>query len=226
MSAVPPFPAQPPAAPVDTLEARWIVPGPLEAEVRGWFARFPAATEARDDIYLLWPRLPGLAVKLRNGRTLEVKSYLGSSGVLDLPYGGQGRLEWWRKSSFPFDAESQDAVSQPGAKPAGWITVRKKRRSSWFPLPPASQDRSVVRRGKETGCMAELTEADVASEHWWTVGLEATGPAESLRPAVQHAVTSLFAQPLPAWTELDLDSSRSYAEWLLLRTDVALKAAD
>jgi len=104
MTVTPPFPAQPPAEQVDTLEARWIVPGPLESSVRDWFARFPAAAEAREDAYLLRPRLPGLAVKLRDGRTLDVKSYLGSPGILDLPGGGQGRMEYWRKSSFPYDA--------------------------------------------------------------------------------------------------------------------------
>ena len=46
---------------MDTLEVRWIAAGPLVTAVRQWLERFPTATEARDDAYLLWPRLPGLS---------------------------------------------------------------------------------------------------------------------------------------------------------------------
>ena len=40
---------------VHSLEVRWIFPGQLEAAVAGWFARFPARTESREDTYLLDP---------------------------------------------------------------------------------------------------------------------------------------------------------------------------
>jgi len=86
-------PAEDPAAgPVDSLEVRWTVPGQLPPAMLGWFARFPAGTETGQDAYLVQPRLRGLSVKLRDGGALEVKSYLGSPGILDLP-GGCGRLE-------------------------------------------------------------------------------------------------------------------------------------
>ena len=75
--------------------------------------------------YLLGPRLGGLSVKLRDAGTLDAKSYLGSPGILDLPGRGRGRLESWRKWSFPYDPEGQE-----GATPAGWVIVRKRRRSS------------------------------------------------------------------------------------------------
>jgi hypothetical protein len=35
-----------------TLEVRWIFPGQLETALAGWFARFPAQTESREDTYL------------------------------------------------------------------------------------------------------------------------------------------------------------------------------
>jgi len=118
----------PPPRPVDSLEMRWIVPGALGPPVREWFARFPARTEAREDLYLVWPRLDGLSVKLRNGQTLDVKSYSGSPGILGLPVRGPGRLEWWRKWSFAND------VADPAlTMPPGWVRVRKARRSH---LPP------------------------------------------------------------------------------------------
>ena len=55
--------AEPPQSPVTeavrSLEVRWICPGRLEAQVAGWFARFPARMELREDIYLLEPLWPG-----------------------------------------------------------------------------------------------------------------------------------------------------------------------
>ena len=42
-----------------SLEVRWIFPGQLEAAVAGWFGRFPARTESREDTYLLEPGWAG-----------------------------------------------------------------------------------------------------------------------------------------------------------------------
>jgi hypothetical protein len=55
--------AEPPGRPVTegvrSLEVRWIFPGQLETAVAGWFGRFPAQTESREDTYLLDPQLGG-----------------------------------------------------------------------------------------------------------------------------------------------------------------------
>src|SRR4029077_4465649 len=80
--------AEPPESPVteavSSLEVCWIFPGQLQAAVAGWFGRFPAAVESREDTYLLDPRLPGLSVKVRGGGALEVKAYRGSPGILEV----------------------------------------------------------------------------------------------------------------------------------------------
>ena len=59
--------AEPPQSPVTeavrSLEVRWIFPGQLEAAVAGWFGRFPAGTESREDTYLLDPQVPRLSAK-------------------------------------------------------------------------------------------------------------------------------------------------------------------
>ena len=115
---------------VRSLEVRWIFPGRLEAAVAGWFGRFPAETESRQDTYLLNPPLRGLSVKVRGGGALEVKAYRGSPGILEVPGRARGRLEAWQKWSFPFsplrpgsgdparlDAGTQKAAYQP--VPAG-----------------------------------------------------------------------------------------------------------
>ena len=53
-------PEGPVAEAVRSLEVRWIFPGQLEGAVAGWFGRFPAGTESRQDTYLLDPQLRGL----------------------------------------------------------------------------------------------------------------------------------------------------------------------
>ena len=197
----------PVTGPVDSLEVRWIAPGPLRTAMREWFARFPAETERREDIYLLQPRLRGLSVKLRDHGALDVKACLGSPGVPGLP--ARGRPESWRKWSFPCDPPDP-----AGAAPAGWITVRKHRLSSWFPLTASRDPGPAPQEAGRPGCAVELTEFHVRSETWWTLGFEATGPA-GLRPdALRQAASLVFAQPLPAGVELGLDNSWSYAQWL------------
>jgi len=114
---------------VRSLEVRWIFPGQLRTAVVGWFGRFPAETESRDDPYLLYPRSRGVSVKLRAGGTLDVKVYRGSPGTLDVAGQARGRLEVWQKWAFPFDRPSQDS-----GRPAGWRPVSKKRLISRFSL--------------------------------------------------------------------------------------------
>jgi hypothetical protein len=47
-----------------SLEVRWIFAGRLEAAVAGWFGRFPARVESREDTYLLDPLLPDAVTSL------------------------------------------------------------------------------------------------------------------------------------------------------------------
>ena len=112
---------------VRSLEVRWIFPGQLEPAVADWFERFPAATEWREDTYLLNPDLRGLSVKVRGGGALEVKVYRGSPGILEVAGRARGRLQSWQKWSFPFSP-----LRQNSGDPAGWRTVRKRRRISRF----------------------------------------------------------------------------------------------
>jgi hypothetical protein len=112
-----------------SLEVRWILPGELAGVVAGWFARFPAETTVLEDAYLLDPHLPGLSVKVRERRALEVKVYRGSPGLLEVAGRARGRLESWQKWSFP-----HGPASLGGADPAGWRRVSKRRRISRFSL--------------------------------------------------------------------------------------------
>ncbi len=191
----------PTAGPVDSPEVRWIVPGQLPSAMLEWFARFPAGTETRQDAYLLQPRLRGLSVKLRDGSALDVKSYLGSPGVLDLPGGGRGRLESWRKWSFPSGLPGPGGADLPG-----WVVVGKTRCGSWFPLASRPDLAQVRPPAAVAGCMAELTEIRVHRQAWWSVGFEAAGPVRLRRGALEHAAGLVFARALPPEVQFSLET--------------------
>jgi hypothetical protein len=191
---------------VRSLEVRWIFPGQLEATVAGWFARFPVERETREDSYLRYPRLPGLSVKIRGGRALEVKMFRGSPGVLEVAGRAHGRLESWQKWSFPCGR-----ASPGGAEASGWTPVSKQISRVWL----ASGLPSVRAPGGEVpACTVELTGVRMGGEPWWTLGFEATGPEDLLRGELEASAALVFAQPLPGGIAPSADTSRSYAEWL------------
>ena len=194
---------------VRSLEVRWIFPGQLETAVAGWFGRFPAATESREDIYLLDPQLRGLSVKVRGGGALEVKAYRGSLGILEVAARARGRLESWQKWSFPFSPFSQDSGGPPG-----WSAVFKRRRISRFSLASGPIEARAQGQGQEPRCEVELTEVRVRGQDWWTLGFEATGPSNLLRSELEATAALVFAQAQPNGVELGPGESRSYAEWL------------
>jgi hypothetical protein len=205
--------AEPPHSPVTeggcSLEVRWIFPGRLQAAVAGWFGRFPAGTESRQDSYLLDPHLPGLSVKVRGGGALEVKAYRGSPGILEVPGRARGRLESWQKWSFPFSPPHPD-----GRAAAGWTPVRKSRRISRFSPASGQVAARAPRVDGEPRCEVELTEVRTHGQDWWTLGFEATGPASLLRSTLEATAALVFARALPGGVEPGPDESTSYAQWL------------
>ena len=194
---------------VRTLEVRWILRGELAGVVAGWFARFPAETTALEDVYLLDPHLPGLSVKMRGRRALEVKVYRGSPGLLEVAGRARGRLESWQKWSFP-----HGPASLGGADPAGWRRVSKRRRISRFSLTGGLAGASGLGWGARPGCAVELTDVHAAGGAWWTLGFEATGPPDVLRGELEAAAALVFALTPPDGLELGMGDSRSYAAWL------------
>jgi hypothetical protein len=185
---------------VPTLEVRWILPGQLDTAGAYRLAGSSPEMESREDVYLLDPDLDGLSVKVRAGGALEVKVFRGSPGILDIPRRARGRLQYWQKWSFPFGSPSRDS-----ADPGGWRRVGKQRRISRFAA------------GGETRCSVEITELRMPYQDWWSLGLEATGPAERLRTALEATAELVFTRPLPGGVELRLEDSSSYAEWLRSR---------
>jgi len=193
---------------VPSLEVRWILPGRLDTAVAAWFEASVFLMESREDAYLLRPDLGALSVKVRGGRALEVKAFLGSPGILDLPGRARGRMEHWQKWSFPFRPVSPD-IGQAD----GWGRVGKQRRIIRFSL----TGERIACAGESAGeaqCAAELTELRMQHRDWWSIGLEATGPAGLLRAALEAAAAQVFTQALPSGVKLRMADSVSYAEWL------------
>ena len=205
--------AEPPGSPVTdgvrSLEVRWIFPGQLDTAVARWFAHFPARMESREDTYLLDPQLRGLSVKVRGGSALEVKVYRGSAGNLEVPGRARGRIQSWQKWSFPVSPLRRDS-----GDPAGWQPVRKRRRISRFALASRPIEAPAPGLDGEPRCAVELTEVCTHGQDWWTLGFEATGPADLLGSELHATAALVFAQALPGVVEPGMDDSGSYAEWL------------
>ena len=197
-----------------SLEVRWIFRGQLADATAAWFERFPAEMTAVEDTYLLEPYLPGLSVKVRGARALEVKVYQGSLGLLRAAGRVCGRVESWKKWSFP-----HGPATQPSGNRAGWRPVSKRRRISWFSLAGEPFPAGVHGLGEEPRCAVELTEARVGGAAWWTLGFEATGPVGLHRSGLESAAAVVFAQALPYGVKLGLKDSTSYQQWLRQRPD-------
>ncbi len=197
---------------LSTVEVRWILPGELDAPVAGWFRRFPGWTESREDAYLIRPVLRGLSVKLRAGRELQVKLCYGCPGNLYAAGRARGRLESWRKWSFPFGP-----LGPYDAGPPAWSVVHKRRRISQFRLASGRIMAGNPGRATEPSCAVELTEVSSGSETWWSLGFEATGPADLLSSTLQRTAALVFARALPANVEFDMSHCQSYADWLSRR---------
>jgi hypothetical protein len=197
---------------LSTVEVRWILPGQLDAAIAGWFRPFPAWTESREDAYLIYPVLRGLSVKIRAGRALEVKVCHGCPGILDAAGRARGRLESWRKWSFPCGP-----LGPYDGGPSAWTVVHKRRRISQFRLASGRIMAGIPGQATEPSCTVELTEVSSGSEAWWSLGFEATGPADLLLSMLQGTAALVFARALPADVELDMNQCQSYADWLSRR---------
>lgn len=194
---------------VRSLEVRWIFPGQLQDAVAGWFSQFPAAVEAREDTYLLEPQLHGLSVKIRGGMALEVKAYHGSPGRLDVAGRDLGSMESWQKWSH-----SCGPLSQGSGDAACWRPVRKTRRITQFRVAGGRTVARAPEEGDEPRCDVELAEIRTAGQDWWSLALEATGPASLVRSTLEATATLVLAQDLPGELRPGPHECRSYAEWL------------
>ena len=190
-----------------SLEVRWIIGGVLPPEMIVWFGPFPGGIELRRDSYLVSRTSSDTAVKIRGDSQLDVKVYGRSPDLLTVPGRAQGRLEWWRKWSFPLRPATEDTEL------AGWASVQKVRRIQFFSLEGRPIPTAATATG-EDACAVELTNVSVGRDRWWTLGFEATGPSRALVDGLKQSASLVFEHPLPGDLELDVADSTSYSGWL------------
>ena len=193
-----------------TVEVRWFLEGPPPEVAQRWFEGLAGTPdlEARTDRYVRPMSPDGLGVKWREGK-LEVKRLAEALGEARFHEHVAGRVERWRKWSFPL------AEAAALAHPAGdWLNVAKARRVCYFSAPPDRPLRPLG-EGEQTthGCGLELGEVRVGDSVWWSVCLEAFGPDEAALPDRLHRVAArVFAEGPP---DLPPEAALSYPAWLL-----------
>lgn len=177
---------------IDSLEARWFVPGPLAPEASDWFERLGSeiAPEARTDRYLIPTESDDLGLKVREG-TVQAKQRIGAIGVRPLAPEATGRIEAWRKWTLGRAEHSPEA---------GWADVAKVRRQ-----------RALVLLARGARCALELSEVYVGDSRWWSVCLEASGESPHARWMALRAASRRW---LPSAPPLPAEASMGYPAWL------------
>ncbi|MGA9161712.1 MAG: hypothetical protein WB297_12730 [Actinomycetota bacterium] len=195
-----------------TLEVRWIRRGALTAPMVEWFGALGEDDETREDVYLVGESIRGLSVKIRGGAQLDLKVAQGTRGILDVEGRAEGEIESWQKWAFPLPSALAGDIASPG-----WVTVRKIRhirRFSHADVVPAERALDGI---DAPWCAVELTDVSVDDEPWWTLGFEATGPAEALQGTIDAAAALVFGDRIPDTEELTAADSTSYTDWLRTR---------
>jgi hypothetical protein len=145
------------------------------------------------------------------GRGSGDKAYRDSPGILEVAGRAHGRMDSWQKWSFPASPPSPDSGDPPD-----WTPVAKRRRVSQFSRASTPIVAPAAGLGQRQ-CEVELTGVRTRGQDWWTLGFEATGPADLPRSELQATAALVFAQALPAGVQPGPDQSRSYAQWLSQR---------
>ncbi|HUY44704.1 MAG TPA: hypothetical protein VMV92_03105 [Streptosporangiaceae bacterium] len=81
--------------------------------------------------------------------------------------------------------------------PADWRPVRKRRRISRFSLASGQIVARAPGLGQGPRCEVELTEVRTRGQDWWSLGFEATGPADLLRGALKATAALVSPRPCP-----------------------------
>ena len=195
-----------------TLEVRWIRPGTLTPAMIDWFGASDGDVERREDVYLVGRHIRGMSVKIRGGSQLDLKVARGTQGILDVQGRAAGEMESWQKWAFPLPSRPAGDVESPE-----WITVRKVRHLRWFSYADGVSFERALDGIDAPWCAVELTDVSVDDEPWWTLGFEATGPAEALEGTIDAVAASVFGDRIPDTEELTAADSMSYMDWLRVR---------
>ena len=193
---------------LDTTEIRWFVPGPLPADIAGWFRGSTGVSEERYDTYLLGGRRD-TGVKRRFRQTLEVKVRQSLEERVELGDGLTGPLEVWRKWS-PADDPDDDVIDGP------WVDVHKSIVKRRFSIDGTENVFSSDLPAAGPGCDVEVAGVTVGAVRAWTFAFAAFGSPATRRDALLAAWSALVAAPFPATFGPRDSRAMGYPEWLAL----------
>ena len=194
-------------------EVRWIIEGFVPEEVLDQFRRHTLCVheDVRRDRYLVFPSCDGTGVKLRQGR-LEIKARRGMPARASYPNGVAGWAETWEKW-WSMAAVGQALAAEISAEDAHWVVVEKERWLRVYAAAGGGFDVVPVGRRLKAGCLIELTRVSIHGAPWWTIGLEAFGPADRVAGLLQGVAEMYFATERLS-QPLGLRGSCSYSGWL------------
>jgi hypothetical protein len=200
-----------------TAEVRWFVRGGLPREVVEWFwlGISPRNPDTREDRYLMLPGCEATGVKVRRGRSLDVKARVGDGVAVSYGAEIEGVRERWVKwsSDDPLVTAGMATASASGRE---WLGVRKERHLRFFSLDSAPPVELESYTAAGLGCHVELSRVlagDTNPFEAWTLGLETYGDPQRLEEALDASVTYvLLGRPAPV--PLTLAASMGYAAWL------------
>ena len=196
---------------LDTTEIRWFVPGPLPAEISGWFTGSTGVAEERCDTYLLTGRVD-IGVKRRFREKLELKVRRSLGGRIEFGGGLAGSLEAWRRWS-PADGLLEGDSDQR------WVDVHKSIVKRRFSLDGTEIAFSPDTQMAGAGCDVEVAAATIGAVQGWTFAFAAFGPPATRREALLASWQGLVAAtPCPEPFGPRTGRAMGYPEWLALTT--------
>jgi hypothetical protein len=196
-----------PLAVVDTTELRWFLPGPLPADIRGWFNGSTGVGEERCDTYLLDGRAD-IGVKRRFRETLELKVRQSLDERIELGEGLAGSPEVWRKWS---PAER----FLDGSRDGRWVDVHKSIVKRRFSMDGTEIPFSFDEHQTGPGCDIEVAGVTVGVIQAWTFAFAAFGSPgrDALLASWQQLVAGT---PCPTPFGPRTGRAMGYPEWLSL----------
>lgn len=205
-----------------TTEVRWFGEGDIPRLIRTWFDLCQGEItgyQIRTDLYLADPGSELLGIKLREGR-LEIKQLTSHYGLVQLHRHVNGLVEQWRKWGFELGPNQFDPDVANLHYPFG-IRVQKERQLHSYQLAPNGLLSSVAQlTGTEDKiatedirrCDVELSSIWVDNRRWWSLALEASGPANSTYEDLLGVFRRLAEMNEPPL--LTANTSFSYPSWL------------
>ena len=188
-----------------TVEVRWFFDSP-PFSISDYFSSDHQAP-IRTDWYAL-PSDIGCGIKIREGR-LETKLREACLGEHEFLHNVCGKLEQWKKWSC--EIIEGDVPTNEILTSTNWFALDKERFVRRFEVSDTGIEETFDR--PQNGCSFEITKLSARGKTWYTVGFEANGNSDQLRPNLMAVANHLNEiKPFPDGHEIN--NSFGYPEWL------------